>query len=130
MAKRYMNNAKNVNIGGKALTSVQSFNISETAQVQSGSGDGDEFLSGLDVGVATHVVTVVTRDLSHGVTVSNTPSNASATIEDQNDAEITQTLTNVKIHSVDFSTSHEGEATSTIVGTASGDGASTPLSTS
>lgn len=127
---RYMNNPTNVSIGGRAVQSVQSFNVSEIAQTQAGSGDGDTFLSGLDVGVATHVVTVVTRDLAHGVTVSNTPANASATIEDQNDNTITQTLTNVKIHSVTFDTPHEGEATSTIVGTASGDGSTTPLTTS
>lgn len=129
MSKRYFNNPKNVSIGGKALQSVQSFVVSEVAQTQAGSGDGDVFLSGFDVGVTTHVVTVVTRDLAHGVTKSNTPANASATLEDQNDASITQTLTNVKVHSVDFSTPHEGEATSTIVGTASGDGANTPLTT-
>lgn len=131
MAKRYMNNAKDVSIGNKVVRSVQQFDVSESAETQSGSGDGDIYLSGFDVGVTTHVVTVTTRDLSHGVVASNSiVANAAATIEDQDDATIAISVSNVKVHDVQFNTPHEGEATSVITGTASGDGLTSPLSVS
>lgn len=131
MAARQFVNISGVNAGGQALRGVQSVQVAEDGTVNTASGDNDQHLTGLHVGVTTYTTTITLNDLGHGVRRGNGISNINFTAHAQgpSDSDVAYTISNAKCTNRSDSPNHDSNASSVLTFQHfSFDGSTSPLS--